>query len=54
MFFIVVVFLVNEGREGPNITISGTSSARQRNLIEMVSRWRAEDGPTLNACLVAL
>ena len=33
--------LVDEGREDPNTTISGSSSARQRNAIV--------DGPTLNA-----
>ena len=36
-------FLVEEGREDPNITISRQSSARQRN-----ASWRADDGPTLN------
>ena len=35
-------------------TISGPSTDRQRNAISMASRWRAEDGPTLNAGLVAL
>ena len=34
-------FLVYEGREDPNTTISGPLSARQRNAI----RWSAEDGP---------
>ena len=34
---------VDEGRKDPNTTISGTSF-----------RWRALDGPTLNAGLVAL
>ena len=34
----------------PNIIISGSSSARQRNAL----RWRVDDGPTLNAGLVAL
>ena len=47
------LFLVDEGREDPNITISGPSSARQRNPIGMAFRWRADDGPTLNAGLVA-
>ena len=32
-----------------NGTISGTSSARQRNTIKMAIRWRADDGQTLNA-----
>ena len=30
------------------------SSARQRNAISMAFRWPADDGPTLNAGLVAL
>ena len=47
------VFLVDEGREDPNTTISGPSSARQQNAIKMVFRWCANDGPTLNAGLVA-
>ena len=42
------------GREDPNSTISGPSLARQRNAIKMAFRWRADDGPTLNAGLVAL
>ena len=37
-----------------NTTISGPSSARQQNAIKMAIRWRAYDGPTLNAGLVAL
>ena len=47
-------FLVDEGREDPNTTISGPSLARQRNAILMAFRWRADDGPTLNAGFVAL
>ena len=47
-------FLVDEGREDPNTAISGPSLARQRNATEMAFRWRAYDGPTLNAGLVAL
>ena len=43
------LFLIDEGREDPSTTISGPSSARQRNAI----RWRADNGPTLNASLVA-
>ena len=36
-------------------TISGPSSARKRNAIKMMAfHWRAADGPTLNADLVAL
>ena len=46
--------LVDEGREDQNTTLSGPSSARQRNAIIMVFRWRADNGPTLTAGLVAL
>ena len=38
-------FLVDEGREDSNITISGPSTARQQNAIYMLFRWRADDGP---------
>ena len=34
--------------------INGPLSARQRNAIQMAFCWRADDGPTLNAGLVAL
>ena len=40
-------FLVDEGWVDANSTISGPSSARQLNSKEF--RWRADDGPTLNA-----
>ena len=56
-------FFVSEGRDNPNTTKNGPSSARQRNAILMAFRlradavmaflWRADDGPTLNAGLVA-
>ena len=46
--------LIDKGREDPNTTISGTSSALQRNAIIMAFRWRTDDGPILNAGLVAL
>ena len=49
-----IFFLVDEGRKVPNTTISGPSLACQRNAIKMAFRWRADDGPTLNAGLVAL
>ena len=45
-------FLVEEGTEDPNTTKSGPLSARQQNAILMVFRWRANDGPTLNAGLI--
>ena len=49
-------FLVDEGREDPNTTIRGPSLAHQRNAstVQMAFRWRADDGLTLNAGLVAL
>ena len=47
-------FLVDERGNDPNTTESGSSSARQRNAIKMAFCWRADDGPTFNACLVAL
>ena len=36
------------------INFGGPISARQRNAIEMAFPWRADNGPTLNAGLVAL
>ena len=48
------LFLDNDGSEGPNNTKIGPSSTRQRNVIEMAFRWRDDNGPTLNAGLVAL
>ena len=42
------------GRVDSNTTKSEPSSARQRNAIKVTFRWRADDGPTLNASLVAL
>ena len=38
--------------EDQNATISGPSSARQQNAIEMAVRWRADIGPPLIAGLV--
>ena len=46
------LFFVFRGREDSNITKCGPSLARQRNAIKMAFRWRACDGPTLNAGLV--
>ena len=53
-FFFFSFFLVDEGREYPNTTISRPSSVRQRNAILMAFRCRANDGRTLNAGLVAM
>ena len=53
-FFLFLFFKYDEGSRDPNTTISGPSTARQRNAIYMAFRWRADDGPTLNAGLVAL
>ena len=50
----MTIFLVDEGERGSKSTKSGPSSARQRNAIIMAFRWRADDGPTLNAGLLAL
>ena len=50
--FLFVFFV--EGMEDRNATKSGPSSARQRNAIEMAFRWRADNGPPLNAGSVAL
>ena len=47
-------FFYFEGGRIQNTTISGPSSARQGNVIKMTFCWRADDGPTLNAGLVAL
>ena len=41
-------------REDRNATKSGTLSARHQNAIPMAFRWRADNGPPLNAGLVAL
>ena len=42
------------GLVDPNTALIVPSSARQQNAIDMAFRWRADDGPTLNAGLVAL
>ena len=47
------LFLVDEVREGPNTTLSGSSLANQQNTIKVAFRWRADDGQTLYAGLVA-
>ena len=51
---LITFFSVDEGIEDPNSRLNGPSSAHQRNAIEMVLHWRADDGPSLNAGLVAL
>ena len=51
-FFIIVIYLVDEGKEDPNTTVR-VSLSRQRNVISMTFRWPANDGPKLNAGLVA-
>ena len=50
---IAFFFFVDEGIEDRNTAINGPSSAHQRNAIKMAFRWWADDGPTLNAGLVA-
>ena len=54
MFVFMGFFLVDEGIEDINITINGPSSAHQQNAIEMAFCWWADNGPKLNAGLVAL
>ena len=49
-----IFYFVYRGIEDPNTAINGPSSVRQRNAIGMAFRWRADDGTTLNAGLVAL
>ena len=49
VFFLFFVFF-----EEMDATKSGSSSARQRNAIKMAFSWRADNGPPLNAGLVAL
>ena len=44
----------DEGKEDLNSTKSGPASVRKRKAILMAFRWRVDDGPTLNAGLVAL
>ena len=44
--FVLLLFFVDEEIEDPNTTISGQSSARQRNTISMALRRCADDGPT--------
>ena len=53
-FEVFFAFLVDEGIEDPNTAINGPLLAHQRNAISMAFRWRADDGPPLNAGLVAL
>ena len=42
------------GREDPNYTKSGPTSARQRNAISMAFRWRTDYCPPLNDGFIAL
>ena len=41
---LITYLFVDERLEDPNTANNGPSSARQRNAIEMVFRWRADDG----------
>ena len=51
---LTIFFLVDDGREDPNTTISGPSSTRQRNAIAMEFHRRVDNSPALHAGLVAL
>ena len=44
----LITFLGGRGVEDPNAAINGSSSARQRNAIEMAFHWRPDGGQTLN------
>ena len=48
------LLLLRGWREDRNATKSGPSSACQGNAIEMAFYWHANNGPPLNAGLVAL
>ena len=49
-FFVCFLYFI----EDPNTAWIGPLSARKQNAIKMAFRWWADDGPTLNACLLAL
>ena len=44
--------MVDEGWEDQNVTISGPSSACQRNAIQMAFHWRADDDKTLGSFVI--
>ena len=53
VFFLFFVFCVSDDERGDqNNTKSGPISTHKRNAITVAFRWRAYDGPTLNAGLV--
>ena len=51
---VFLLFFVDEWRKDQNTTKSGPLSARQQNAIRMAFLRRVDDGPKLNAGLVAL
>ena len=53
-FLFFLFFRFDEGRKDQNTTFNRPSSTRQQNAIYMAFRWQADDGPALNAGLVAL
>ena len=53
-FFFLFFLRFDEGGRIQISLISGPSTASMRNAIKMAFRWRADDGPTLNAGFVAL
>ena len=46
-FNFLFFYFFDERRNDSNNTISGPSTGRQRNAIQMAFRWRADGGPTL-------
>ena len=53
-FFFFFFFFLRGVREDRKATKNGPSSARLRNAIEIAFCWRVDNGPPLNAGLVAL
>ena len=53
-FIFIIIFLIDEGREGLNTTKSQLSSACQQITIEMAFHCRADAGPILKAYLETL
>ena len=48
------LYFCDEGKEDPDTTKSRPLFSRQQNAIKMAFHRRADDGPTLNAGLVAI
>ena len=53
-FDVFALYFCDEGKEDPDTTKSRPLFSRQQNAIKMAFHRRADDGPTLNAGLVAI